>query len=954
MTPFLKQITRHYCADGKDLDKMIFVLPSQRAVVFFRKYLSETVKEHALPPVLAPQVLSIDDFFVGMSQYRRADRILLLLRLYESYCSVAKDRGIVDLESLDQFIYWGGVILSDFDDVDKYLVDANDIFRNVAQYKEIQDDFSDLSDTQKEAMKSFLDLFNEDGEYKRRFSKTWNLLAPLYERFNEELKKEGLSYDGALYRDIVSQVEREGAAAVLEKAYPDCRKVIFCGLNALCECEKRVLGKLRDVSLAEFCWDYVSRWIQDSQNKSSHFMKDNVLEFPQAFPLESCDNTPEIEVVSVPSAVGQTKLLTSLLDLDEIPADEHTAILLPDESLLLPLLNSIPNRVQKVNVTMGFPMTSSSFYSLMDSVCQMQQNVRYKDGKPIFNHRWVWSIVGNNIFEALCDELTRERIVAMKKNRRYWVEAKDIQGTELLDLIFTSPLSETRTDGDNELIAKYLTDILNYIGRYIAGDEGLKKDFSLELDFAMEYVKTVNLLLSRNLPVEVPTWLRILRSLLQSKSIPFRGEPLQGLQIMGPLEIRALDFDKLFILSCNEAVFPRKNTSQSFIPALLRRGFSLPTYEYQDAVWAYYFYRMIQRPSKVWMLLDSRTEGLKSGEESRYIKQLEYSGEADLKRRVAMALPKVTPSDDCIVKTQEDINAMHTRAISPSALKQYLACPVQFYYSFIKGLQEEEEVEESMDAAIIGQVYHKSMEQLYKSIGTVIGENTRIVSMSDLDKARKNTDKIKNTVEYWIKKKMRTDEIHGRDIVMCRLIQKYVLATIDRDKEFLENKKLDKFTILGIEEPLESEIGNFKFKGIIDRWDSFEPGTMRVVDYKTGEVKKDDVEISDDKVDKIVENIFGGKTKNRPEIALQCFIYDYLLKSKGRDEGTLLVNSVYSTRKILQELPVEAPMNGKFYDAMLVRVQQLLEELDNPEVNFCRTEDTDTCEKCAFRTICGR
>lgn len=946
MTPFLKQVARHYCAEFGGDGGLVFVVPSQRAVVFFRKYAAEAVKENGLAPVFAPEILSIDDFFASLSPLKRVDQILLLLKLYDCYKEVCSEKGIV-AEELDKFVFWGNIILSDFGDVDKYLVDAEDLFRNVSQYKDLQDDYEGLSPTQKAALEAFLGQFEKDGKYKRLFAATWNILYPLYERFNALLKEEGTAYEGSLYRSLAEDVERRGVETVLSGAYPKCGKVVFCGLNALNECEKKILRRLQSAGKAEFCWDYVSEWIQDPQNKSSFFLKENIAAFPQAFELERCDAKPEIEVVRVPSAVGQTKLLTQLLSDKSIPADENTAIVLPDESLLLPMLNSVPERVEGINVTMGFAMSSSSFFSLMDDISQLQLHVRRKDGAVSFYHKNVWSIVSNNIFEALCDSGTKEKVVTMKSARRYYVPAADINGTPLLDLVFTSPVPDPEHSTDNAPVADYLIGILNYIGGRIAGDEELKRKFSLELDFAMEYVKTVNLLSSRQVSVTVPTWLRMLRSLLQSKSIPFKGEPLHGLQIMGPLEIRALDFDKLFILSSNEAVFPHKSTSPSFIPPLLRRGFSLPTYEYQDAVWAYYFYRMIQRPSKVWMVLDSRTEGLKSGEESRYIKQLEYHFGVPLVRKSSDSVPRPAADEPSIAKTEDHIRLMREKPLSASAIKQYLACPVRFYYSFVEGLDEEEEVAESLDAGMTGNVFHKTMQHIYTNLGGKVTADALAAVMED--KAY-----IRRTVEDFIRKELNDDSIHGRDLVVSELIRKYVSATLECDLNFIRQSGREYFEIYGLEEKVEGRMGNFRFKGYIDRLDSFCDGQIRIVDYKTGEVKKEDVNIGDGNAEDTAAKIFGTSNQKRPEIALQMFVYDYLLAQKGLDRGRIVVNSVYSTRSILKEPPLNVYKNQKFYDTMCSQLGRMLEELENPDLDFRRTDDARTCEHCKFRTICGR
>lgn len=947
MTPFLEQVAKHYCQTGEDISRLLFVFPSRRAIVFFHKYLAQEVARCGRGPVIAPQCLSISDFLAGLSPLRKADKITQLLRLYDCYSEICRQRG-QEFESLDEFVFWGGTVLSDFGDVDKYMVNASDLFRNVTEYREIANDYSDLSPAQAEAIRQFLGHFETQGEYKHRFARLWNLLGPLYDAFNASLEAEGLCYEGQQFLHIVRDIQARGAESVLRDAFPDCSKVVFCGLNALNECEKTILGKLRDLSLAEFCWDYVSQWIQDRSNRSSFFMKDNMSAFPQAFSLEKCDTVPEFELVSVPSGVGQAKVLSQLLEDESVPKDERTAVLLPDESLLLPVLNSMPESVRSVNVTMGYPMLSSSFYSLMDNIAQMQLQARVKDDGVQFYHRPLWNVLSNNIFCALCDEAFLSRIEGIRKEKRYYVDAQSLTGSPLADAVFAA------TDGTTAQMIEYQLRVLEYIGSAIAGDEALKQEFALELDFAMEYTRCVNLLAAHNLQVQPQTYLRLLRSLLSFKSIPFKGEPLTGLQIMGPLEIRALDFDRLFILSCNEAVFPRKSTSPSFIPAQLRAGFGLPTYVYQDAVWAYYFYRMVQRPGRVTMLLDSRTEGLKSGEESRYIKQLEYNYSVPISRAIATSSPNKPAESDDIIKTAEDVEVVLSRSLSASAIKSYLHCPAQFYYSFVKHLKAEEEVAESMDNAMTGNVFHKVMELLYTT-----GDNK--VSASYIQSCLDNPGKIQEMVNLQVMDEMHSNQVKGRDLVVSRLLCKYVLKTLEWDLKSLQDNGMDSFDICGLELPISCRFGRFRLKGFIDRLDSFRPGELRVVDYKTGKVTPKDTGITDANAEDVAESIFDPTASERPEIALQFFVYDYLLRNtedkkvleiiRGYDS---LSGSVYSTRMIMSSQPVTDMVSERFYNIMTARLMAMLDEIADIDVPFSRTGQRKNCEWCDFKNLCGR
>lgn len=300
----------------------------------------------------------------------------------------------------------------------------------------------------------------------------------------------------------------------------------------------------------------------------------------------------------------------------------ETAFVLPDETLLLPLLNSIPPEHNSINVTMGYPMRDSAVYTLMEAIGQLQLHMRKREEGWYFYHRNVNALLSASLLRQLLTPEEVQIVTNVKLAAKYYVPQKDLQGGPLLNLIFQPVITDAKETSarQNHALEQYLREIVGYLGRQM-GPEG---EMMLELDFAKRYHTVLNMLADVDLELLPATWLRVLDGLLQGQSVPFRGEPLQGLQIMGPLETRALDFRNLVILSANESSFPRKSYQSSFIPPELRKGFGLPTHEYQDAVWAYYFYRMIQRAQKVWLIYDSRTEGVKSGEESRYIKQLEY------------------------------------------------------------------------------------------------------------------------------------------------------------------------------------------------------------------------------------------------------------------------------------------------------------------------------------------
>ena len=970
MTPFLKKVADHYYNEGK-IEEKCFVFPNRRSMVWFRKHLCSAVKD---VPLLAPQMLTINDFFSRVSGVPASDRVRLLLELYDSYKALNPKA-----ESLDEFIFWGDVILADFNDVDKYLVDPKQLFANVADFKALQDTFEYLTDTQREAIKGFLSHFNDqsgkltvdlgtdDPDVKGRFLQIWNILYPLYVNYNKSLTDKGMAYEGMVYRSLAERLKSMSAEDVFQDIFHEGTTFVFVGLNALNECEKTLLRKLRDAGRAEFCWDWSGDMIKNPQNRSSFFMADNVLEFPQAarWDPEGVE-CPEINVISVASSAGQAKRLPDILR-QRTGAPEECAVVLPDEGLLKSVLNSIPEEIHDINVTMGLPMNGSLFYTMMADISAIQMHAVKRKDTWLFYHKQVWDLFSSEIFRKAADEKTMEIVAKVKENARYYIPKEELTGTLLMDVIFRPVIMDPKMASTAQIasFAQYQKDVIEAIAPAIADDASL----ALELEYAKEYYKCINVLFEIRPEVLPMTYLRLLGQLLSSVSVPFRGEPLKGLQIMGPLETRALDFKDLVIMSANEGVFPRRSVSSSFIPPELRKGFGMPTYEYQDAVWAYYFYRMISRAEKVWMLVDSRTEGLKSGEESRYIKQLEYHFGVPLKRSVVKFGSMKTASLPDIVKTEEDVARIKDTVLSATTLQNYLACPAKFYYGTVKGLEAEEEVAESLDYGMFGTVYHDTMRALYTSEeamnpefvfndreprGGLNGEALKTVSQSYIEGWLSRKEDIKAKVKALIMMQLNTIEVSGRNLVVADVIVRYIIKTLQRDLELLKKEGRDSFEILGREIRVAGEFCGQRFKGFIDRLDSFKDEQARVVDYKTGKVLEDDENIHDGNAEEIAEKIFNPDMKNWPKIALQFYIYDMLVQSRPEVRGREICNCVYSTAHLFKEPPVTVPMNRKFYEAVSAKLEAMLAQMYDTSVPFRRTDDEKTCSYCDFRMICGR
>ena len=694
MKPFLYQVASLFYSEyGAEVSRLAFVFPNRRTGLFFQKYLSEVSEK----PLFSPTILTINDLFVQLSGKQAADRISMLFKLYDIYL-----RHSGSSETFDEFLYWGEMLLNDFDDIDKYMADARMLFTNVTDLREIENDFSFLSPEQIAAIRTFWSSFYPKGDTpnQEQFLAVWQILYALYTDLREALATEGKGYEGMIFREVVEQMEKDECCDL------PYTKVVFVGLNALSVAEERFLSGLQKRGIADFYWDYASPKVTDPDNKASYFVERNLRQFPSQL-IENGqltidnedDDKKKIEVIGIPSGIGQAKQVCSILNElckeDEMSAEEalRTAVILPDEHLLIPVLNAIPEQIKRINVTMGYPLAGTPVASLMEYILALQKNIRYVDRRPVFYFRDVLPILNHRYISTTSPEMVSNLVKDISENNKIYISYDDLNKTPLLSILFT-PVTAVETFSD------YLINVLQELNKAVEGGklkvESVNSDTEplstfnsqlstindIEQEFIFHYFATVNrmkeVMREANVEMKIDTYFRLLKRVTDTITIPFQGEPLSGLQIMGVLETRALDFDRLIILSMNEGIFPLRKAANSFIPYNLRRGFGLPTYEHQDSVWAYHFYRLIYRASHVSLLYDTRSNGLQTGEVSRFVHQLHYHYEEPIQNKLVVynVSSSKTPALQ-VAKTEEVMNRLAdfrsggTRAISASS--QYLS-----------------------------------------------------------------------------------------------------------------------------------------------------------------------------------------------------------------------------------------------------------------------------------------
>ena len=971
MTPFLKQTALHY-AGRPDAADLVFVLPNRRCVKFMEMYFKQAQAE-ACPdmPYLMPERCTVNEFFQKASGLKAADKVSLLVELYECY-KLLDRRG----ETLDDFIYWGDILLSDFDDVDKYLVSAEGLYSNISDLKAMGDDCSYMTEEQKAAIRKLAGHFTPGGwsrksDVKQNFLTVWQILLPFYNSFRERLLAKGMAYEGMVYRSLADRLREESAADILSVAFPASRGFVFVGLNALNECEKTVMSKMKNAGLAEFCWDFSGGMVSDPVNPSSHFMQDNIERFGNALSLDPDGLAkPVVHVVSVPSATGQAKLLPSIVE--DVPDDERTldfAVVLPDETMLTPVLGSIPESVAEVNVTMGYPLASSALFSFMRDALAMQMHLRRKDGGWLFYHKQVYMLFSSGILKPILNEEEKARIAAVRKDAKYYIPEADFGGSPLLKLIFT-PVVRDMSVPDAEQIKALASWQLELV-RALVGRSS--PDDPLLTECAFRYYTAVSILKDKGLSILPQTWAHLVAQTVAALSVPFEGEPLGGMQVMGPLETRALDFKRVVILSASEGVFPRRSVSSSFIPPELRKAFGLPTYEFQDAVWAYYFYRLITRASEVWMIHDSRPDAISGGEESRYIKQLRYlyPRQCALDEAVAGAEVNTTVENLDIPKAEADMDRIRLGVFSASALQTYISCPAKFYFSFVKKLKAgQDEVKEALDRSLLGEVCHDTLWALYCGEGQMEkrisfdkrGKEDRwedvphlsVITREYLEGWLAREDLIRRKVMWTAADKLHTIEVAGRDLVSVDIAVKFVIKVLENDIELI--KLHGPFTILGLEKSYyDQQICGHKFMGFIDRLDSFEDGSVRVVDYKSGSDSQDVLAVGDADAEALADALFDRAKGHGVKAALQFYVYDKFVGADICFAGRRINNSMYAMSDVFASGISVNPVSEVFTAAVDRQLANLFSELENPDVPFSKLPPgSKGCEYCDFKLLCGR
>lgn len=947
MKPFLVEVAEVVIRENVRLDEATVIFPNKRAALYFRHYLTEKIDN----PTWAPRLYSIEDWMAHLSEIKQLDKLDLIYRLYQTHTDIIKTG-----EPFEQFYFWGDMLLQDFEEIDKYLVSPEHIFRDLRNLKELDSTFDYLTDEQKQFLSRFWAGFvDSHSTNKEQFINLWKKLGKLYTKFTASLKKERVGHSGMVFRDVADRI-KSGKLKIEKKG-----NIYFAGFNALTKAEENVLAHYVGQG-AKMFWDGDAYYDNDVNQEAGSFLRlyrqhpTLGKTLPSNFPSAIRNQTKKIIETAVPNRIGQAKLLVQ--DLKDVSIESNldkggnTVIVLSDESMLLPVLHSLPNDLASINVTMGFPLRSTPMFNLLDNILDLQNGRR----GVYFNHSKVNAILGHaHILERVGEEAKVLRAGFIKHNRVLIKE--DEFGLNLFLKSIFRPV-------EPQQLPEYLLQVVHTLGASFHDENKLGKEYAFyfyrvlsKLKDVMVTSADVGAATQSNEKERMKAFQKLFRQVVQSIKIPFVGEPLKGVQVMGILETRNLDFENVFILNLNEGSWPAQARQSSYIPYSLRKAYGLPTFDHTDSMYAYLFYRLFQRSSNIYMYYNSEPDDLGTSEISRFLRQLNVEMNLPIEKRVLSNKIQLRGGASISYPQNEASRVFLNRfltgekPLSPTTLNDYIECKLRFYLKHIAGYREADEIEEGLDARIFGNLLHRVLFLSFDQHR--IRNNSDRISLDDFSGIRKLLNQVIDQAfrEQYGLLADKPVEYDGPWLVMREIILDFVQAVIRKDETVapIEIVSLEKDWKV----PFELKIGlnsiTVWIGGKIDRVDKVNAG-MRIIDYKTG---KDEASFYS------VESLFARQGK-RNKAAFQTLYYSLVVKKSEKTYLGQILPGLYNKQVLFKQGKFGLSLNKNVINAVdqlpefEQRLTEILTELYSPENQFSQTNYKENCEYCSFKNLCRR
>lgn len=920
MKPFLKQLVETVKSEHKDIGQVTLVVPTQRSGVYIKKYLSEDASQTSWMPT----IISIDDFIKTNCKLTHIDSVELLFLFYELYQKLEGEQA----DSFYHFSRWAPSLLADFNEMDHYMVEAKVIFNDLRNIKEI-DNWS----------------FNEEDltEIQHNFTNFWEKLPDFYHQLNDKLTQEGKGYSGKLYKWVATSIYE-----VLDQyAY---NSVYFAGFNALSTSEEQIIETFVNSGKGQLMIDADSFYVDNIEHEAGYFIRKQIekngkksIKWMSNY-IES--STKKIEIISTQSDVMMAKAVGEILKVMDSESIKKTAVVLADEQLLLPVINSIPDAIETYNISLGYSLYNSPVFSLLNAVFTVQESY-LKYGKNSIHYKGFLSVMEHYLLKNVINGYPVKQDI-VNKNITF-ISSKFISQYDELSRIYF--LFE-KWDENNLLSSVFesLKKLIDLIAESISFGKN-----SMELEYLFSARKLIqkveNKLNKANYIEDIKTLKFLFFQLFKAEIVSFIGEPLSGLQVIGMLETRALDFENIILVSVNEGILPKSNSSNSFFPYELKKLYNLPTYKEKEAIYANHFYRLMQRTKQAFLLYNNASSGISSTEKSRYIEQLKEElkdfEQINLEEKVVnAAIINDKIEVNSIKKSKQVLTNLRELAeygFSPSALKKYIECPLDFYYNYIVGLRQDEEVEETIEASTFGNVIHKVMEILYADY------LNKVLIEKDLDHMIESVESILNNQ---FKAFYSSHYDTGKNYLFYHAAKKNIHEFLLQEKRLVSNNEL---IVIGLEKKVErlfpveinGEIIQMKLRGTIDRIDRVN-GQLRIIDYKTGVVKPEELELSD--LDKIT-------TDSAKEKAFQLLVYGLLIEEE-LPPNEVFTSGIISFKRLNQGIMQVAFKSGygpkkitwqptqKEREEFKAKLILLIQDIFDSSLIFEHNEKAKYCEYC--------
>lgn len=939
-----KEIHRQFPDELKDI---CIVLPNRRASLFLKKHLAEIYNK----TIWAPEIFATEDFISKHSGYNSIDNLELLFQFYEVYKNIEKD----EAKNFEEFSKWAPTLLSDFNEIDNYLADAEKLFSTVNQIRA-------------------LEIWNlgeqEPTPIQLQFIAFWEKLYTYYKTLKEKLHTKNLAYPGMAARHSAENI----AHIASQLSY---KKIFFAGFNALNKAEEKIIKYLTLHKKAELFWDADAYYMDNERQEAGVFLRyykqkwfDNHGQKFNWIENNWRSSEKKIEIIGTAKNLNQVKAAGEILA--KLKSDKNyqdTAVVLADENLLMPLLNSMPKEVEHLNVTMGMPLKYIPLYNLLEHILQMHEHAAKHAKENIKNYRFyhgdISRLLQNPLIAGIWNEseagflLQKLDAYIKRKNRIYITFAELESQCNSQELAFLHDLQLVLNNWENNplLAIKGIKALIALFKNNLYSIQNKQKQkveaeylflFSKICNRIERYIQTFDAL------IDVATLRSLFNQILRNESLAFYGEPLKGLQVMGVLETRTLDFETVILISANEGVLPSGKTMGSMIPYDIKRAFGLPTYSEKDSIFAYHFYRLLQRAKNIYLIYNTEADDLGGGEKSRYIAQLsqelpQQNSKVKITESIlTLEVPKHSTNE--IIKEKNEIvlqqlNKWIEKGISPSALNSYISCPLDFYYKYILKLRESDEdaVEETIEANTLGSYIHNTLQEIYTPF------INRVLNETELKNAK---ELIPDILKKQFLNDFSIEDIsYGKNYLTYTMAEKQVLKFIDKEIEEVKRLKKDNqyITIIALEEAFETEISfnnngketKAKLSGRIDRIDKI-GNTVRVIDYKTGKV--DDKEMTLATIEEIL-NADGKKSK-----ALQLLTYTVLYEQKLK-EADEIQTGIISFRNINNPYYFLSIQKSEIVNAEVIQqskelIQEILEEIFNSDTPFLHKASAQYCTMC--------